>query len=160
MLVTMLYAGSHRLSGALRANELLGLKVLQHILRVAAVNHTTEIRALALMALVVCKLEQREFAKFVEVRVLRVGQSWVLVELLKLCALCSLLLNAFLDLQRLIEEALQSGTVFAVDGFLAAWAIHKVKRDSRGHPLLLEQIFNAVEMEDMSTAYLDGRLST
>ena len=160
MLVTVLYAGSHRFCGALRAHKLLGLKVLQHILCVAAVDHATEIRALALMALVVCKLEQSKLAKFVEVRVLSVRQSWVFVELLKFCALCSLLLNAFLDLQRLIEEAMQSGTVFAVDGFLAAWAIHKVKRNSRGHPLLLEQIFHAVEVEDMSTAYLDGRLST
>jgi hypothetical protein len=138
MLVTVLYTCSYRLGGALWTDELLGLKVLQHILCVTAVDHTTEVRVFALVALVVGKLEQSEFAQLVKVRVLGVGQSRVLVKLLKLCAFCGLLLNAFFNLHRLVKETLEDRTVLAVDGFLAARAIHEVKSDSRSDPLLFK----------------------
>lgn len=98
MLVTVLHTCSYRLGGALWTDQFLGFKVLQHILSITAVDHTTEVRVLALVALVVGKLKQSKLAQFVKIRVLGVGQSRVLIKLLKFRAFKGLLLNAFFKL--------------------------------------------------------------
>ena len=98
VLVTVFHAGPHRLRRALCAHKLLWLEFLKHILGVTAVNHASEIRTFALVALVVSQFEQREFAQFVEVEVLRVGKPRMLVQLFELCALSCFLFYQFLDL--------------------------------------------------------------
>ena len=56
------------------------------------------------MALVVSQFEQRKFAQFVEVEVLRVGKPRMLVQFFKLCALSCFFFYQFLDLYGLIEK--------------------------------------------------------
>jgi hypothetical protein len=70
--ITILNACPNRLRRALGTYEFLWLEILKHILSVTTINHTSEIRILALVALVVSQFKHRKLAKFVEVMVLRV----------------------------------------------------------------------------------------
>jgi len=50
--------------------------------------------------------------------------------------------------------------VLAVDWLLAAGTVEEAERNARCDPLLLKEVLDAVVMEDMTAADLDGRRST
>ena len=92
--------------------------------------------------------------------VIRIFEPWVFIELLKLSAFGSLFLDALLDLEGFVDQSLEDWAVLHVDGLLATGAVHETECYSGSHPLLLEEGFDAVEVEDMATSQLDCRLGT
>lgn len=89
--------------------------------------------------------------------ILWILKARVFFELLELGTFECFLFDASFDFKGLVKQSLQDRAVLAVDLLLASRAVDEVESNSRRHPLFLKKILDAVEVEDMSTAYLNGR---
>lgn len=89
------------------------------------------------MALVIRHLKHSELPELVEVKVIRIFETRVFVQLFEFGAFEGFLLDVGFNLQCLIEEALQHGAVLAVYGLLARRTVEEVERNARRDPLFL-----------------------
>ena len=126
-------------------------------MRVCAVNSTAEVGHFALVALVIRHLKHSELPELVEVKVIRVFETRVFVQLFEFGAFEGFLLNVGFNLQCLIVQALQHGAVLAVYGLLTRRTVEEVECNARRNPLFLQKVLYTVEVEDVATANLDRR---
>ena len=136
--VAILDSCTYRFGRALRTHKFFDFKILNGVLSVAAVNHSSEVRILALETLIVGQFEQCKLCQLPVVVVLGIRKTWIFLKFFEFRAFQSLLFDACLDFKSLVKEALENRTMLAVDLLLACRTVEEVECNSRCHPLFLE----------------------
>ena len=124
-----------------------------------AVNETTEVGLLATSALVEGAAVVGVFLRLVVVDVIWVLKSLIGKDSLALCILEGLSLNLFLQgnqWSKLSGDGL--GESLDLELLVAAWAGHEAEGDSESGPLVLEELHEAVGVEDVAAGKLGASL--
>ena len=153
MLVANLFSISHLLNYTLFADQTIGIKSSFCVHSLSAVHHASKVGLFALTARVDGALFHRILLKLVIVLASWSGNRSVSMKTLLLSMFDSQVNNDCLVLLHLLKLFAKDWNIRVNLDFLsAARAIHEAEVDSCGVPLVLEQLLDAVGVEDMTAA--------
>ena len=160
MLRAVVLTSTNLLDMASFADEILlrgGLSSLQVAL---AVDLTTVVRLTAAMALVESTLLHYELCRCLSVPFAAGIFDGAHIDQIFLGGdFCRKFLNLSLEVEDLFDFSLDGWAVVQLrDGCLAGGAGHELKRDAESAPPVLQEIFNAISMEDVTASELDRGL--
>jgi hypothetical protein len=147
--------GSNILEDAVLAEKffLCRLALLSHLL--LTIDKATEVRLLATVALVEGAAAVGEFLRLAVIDVILSCEPLIAEETLPLGVRERLLLNALFEREERTELTSNGlGQAQNVDLLFAAGAVHEGESNSEGGPLVLEELNDAVCVEDMATREL------
>ena len=154
VLVTSLLASAVSVHGAVPAAQVLLAGPLLDSKLGLAVDHSSEVGLLAVIALVERAAVEGELEELALIMVTWGGEALILVKALVLSDLKSHLLDRVAELVEGLELSIDQLAARLFDLLLAAGARHEGEGDLEGAPLVLEELVDAVGMEDMPAAEL------
>ena len=158
MLWARLIADSKSFYLTFLAEEIIFILVLLQIHLFLTVNEASKERLQTAAALVERAAVQGEVKLTIEIIVTFCCQTRILVNAHLVRLIEGFLLNEFSQLFQHVQLLSDRWAVRSFDRLLAAGAIHEGKCDSQGAPLVLEELSDAIGMEDMPALQLDTRL--
>ena len=124
----------------------------------SAVDHTTKVWLLAVVALVKSAIVHGKLKKLSLIVVARAGQSFILVKALFFSYIKCNIMNILSKLIQFGKLAFDLFTSRLCDLLFAARAVHEGKVDLKSAPTGLEEHLDAIGVEYMTTAKLDASL--
>ena len=159
MLLTALHSGPVSLHLTVPAAKVLFLRLLLHIKLTLAVDHAAEVRLLAIVALIEGAGVHGQGKEIALVEVAWASEPLIRGKILVLGNLKCKFVDLLTQLSEIVEFLGDFGAPDLLNFALAAGAGHESEGDLQRAPSVLQELMDAVGVEDVTAAELDASFS-